>query len=474
MFNANSMSGNGAEQKALMLRLKFYLNLRWLVVVGIVAVTLVASTVFLIQFPTTPIFIICGIIAFYNLLLYFWTRRLTRDETSLHRRDAETSGYVQILLDLIALTALLHFTGGVENPFIFFYNIHTIAASKLLRRARAFQLTTLAVLMALLLIFLEFTGVVPHVNLVGFVGPEAYIQVSRVTSVTVTLIILAYTGTYVTTAIAGQMRRVNREVIQLRDQLLDRDEREIKRVSEEVTRLEGERRSFVRLLSVVAHDLQAPLVAVQSCISYVIDGYTGDVSESQKDWLQKASRRVDGLLTLIADLLDIPRIETGQIKREMREINLNDVVSRSTEGLDAIAEQKGIKLFLELPATSPVVFASNRRLQQVITNLANNAINYTRDGTVTIRIKEDEKGARVEVIDTGVGISPEDLPKLFSDFYRGSNVDVKGTGLGLSISKRIIEAHGGQIWAESPCAETGKGSRFTFTLPKLEKQNEMT
>jgi signal transduction histidine kinase len=101
-----------------------------------------------------------------------------------------------------------------------------------------------------------------------------------------------------------------------------------------------------------------------------------------------------------------------------------------------------------------------------LNNLITNAINYTREGTALVRVKECDNEIAVEVIDTGIGVPPGELPRLFDDFFRGSNAGKKGTGLGLSISKRIIEAHGGKIWAESPCPETGKGSRFTFTLPK--------
>jgi signal transduction histidine kinase len=102
----------------------------------------------------------------------------------------------------------------------------------------------------------------------------------------------------------------------------------------------------------------------------------------------------------------------------------------------------------------------------VITNLVSNAINYTPEGVVTVRVTEGDKDMRVEVMDTGIGIPAEDLPRVFDDFFRASNVEIKGTGLGLSIAKRIVEAHGGSIGVESPCPESNTGSKFTFTLPK--------
>jgi signal transduction histidine kinase len=334
--------------------------------------------------------------------------------------------------------------------------------------------------MAALLALLEYTGVVPHVNLQGFVLPYRYMQLSRVIGVLVALAALIYTITYATTEVLDALRRRQREVVELRDQLLEKRTRELEQVSAEVakleeerhrfsaevTKLEDERRHFVRFLGVVAHDLQAPLVATQSLLSYMLEGFTGDITDGQKDLMQRGVRRIDGLLTLITDLLDIPRIEAGQIEREMREISLNEVVKRSVEGLDSLARQKGLALKAELPQSSPEVYGSSRRLQQVVTNLVSNAINYTPEGMVLIRVTDSDNDVRVEVMDTGIGIPPQDIPRLFTDFFRGSNVQTKGTGLGLSISKRIIGAHGGKIWAESPCPETNRGSRFTFTLPK--------
>lgn len=242
--------------------------------------------------------------------------------------------------------------------------------------------------------------------------------------------------------------------------------RELEQCFIEVDKMEEERRNFVRFLSVVAHDLQSPLVATQSILSYIADGYTGEITDGQKDLMQRGIRRIDELLTLITDLLEIPRIEAGQLAREMQEISLNSVVKQAMVGLDNVAKRKGLALNVELPESSPRVHASSRRLQQVLINLVSNAINYTRDGMVLVRVKEYDSEVAVEVIDTGIGILPDEMPRIFDDFFRGSNAGPKGTGLGLSISKRIIEAHGGKIWAESPCPETGKGTKFSFTLPK--------
>lgn len=462
-------AGYMPELKALKVRLNVFVRMRWLVVLGIIAVTLFARYIFNISFPTLPVFIICVFILAYNLWMYLWSKRLAGEDSELVIKRAQTSGYVQVLLDLGILTVLLHYTGGITNPFVFVYVIHTTAASILLTKRRAYELTTIAVGMAALLAFLEYSGVISHVNLIGFIPADIYQQLNFVSSVIVTLALLAFTSTYITTAVAGELRQQHLKVDQLRDRILEEDERELQRISGEVNRLKDERTRFIRLLNVVTHDLQAPLVAVQSCISYVLDGYAGEATEGQKDWLQRGSRRIDGLLVLITDLLDIPRIELGQLKKEMTELALNEIVNRSLEGLEMLAKRKGLQFSVELPQTSPVIFGSGRRLQQVITNITNNAINYTKEGKIKISLAENEKEIRVDITDTGIGITPQDLPKLFDEFYRGSNVESKGSGLGLSIAKRIIIAHNGNIWAESPDSETGRGSRFVFTIPKQKK-----
>jgi len=124
-------------------------------------------------------------------------------------------------------------------------------------------------------------------------------------------------------------------------------------------------------------------------------------------------------------------------------------------------------LRVEMPEELPIIHAAPQRLRQVLNNLLSNAIKFTPPkGLITITVQDRGDHLQVEVMDTGVGIPPDDLPYVFDEFFRGRDVERAGTGLGLSIAKKIIEAHGGRIWAESPCTADGKGSKFTFTLPK--------
>ncbi len=256
------------------------------------------------------------------------------------------------------------------------------------------------------------------------------------------------------------------ELNQLKSDLLFEKTKELEQISKDVAKLKEEKRRIIGFLSAITHDLRAPLSATQSCLWAIADGYTGPITEEQRDLLQRSTRRIDGLFALISDLLDIPRIEAGQLIQEMKELSFNEVVERSMDSVERLAKEKGLTVTVDLPEVSPMMCGSSRRLQQVLTNLLSNAINYTDEGGILLRVTDAEDELRVEVSDSGVGIPPQDLPKLFHDFFRGSNVKSDGTGLGLSLSRRIVEAHAGKMCAESPCPETGRGSRFTFTLPK--------
>jgi signal transduction histidine kinase len=231
------------------------------------------------------------------------------------------------------------------------------------------------------------------------------------------------------------------------------------------SRLRSSRDTLAHVLSIASHDLKAPLAAVESYHQVMLNGYAGEVTDKQKDMLVRSSERIKGLLNLIDNILDISRIEARELK--MEEMSLLKVVSSTTDVIERLAAEKGVHLEVFVPEDLPMITGAPNRLEQVFTNLLGNAVKFTPEGgAVTLRVSEEDKDIMVEVMDTGVGIDPDDLPKIFTDFYRGIRVDSAGAGLGLPVSKRIIEAHGGEIRAESPCPETGIGSKFTFTLPK--------
>ncbi len=241
----------------------------------------------------------------------------------------------------------------------------------------------------------------------------------------------------------------------------------LKDAIEERARLEEQRQRFLRFISIVAHDLKAPLAAIQSYFGVMLGGFSGPLTDKQRAMLERSSQRTQELLSLISDLLDISRIETGQVVQEMKNVSVCEVIGKAMEVVEAPAEKKGICIKTAVPSELSLVYASDVRLVQALVNLLTNAIKFTPPGG-EVRVTAEDTGGelRVNVSDNGIGVPEQDIPHLFEDFFRGSNAQEKGTGLGLSIVKRIAEAHAGSVAVKSPCPETGAGASFTLILPK--------
>jgi len=249
--------------------------------------------------------------------------------------------------------------------------------------------------------------------------------------------------------------------------LCDKDPKLGHRVTQEVSdRLSKAKRTLAHVLSVTSHDLRAPLATVQSSIDAVIGGFAGEINDTQKELLKGGKKRISDLISMIDNIVDISYVEIRGA--DFERLDPADVIATSIGDVLGIAENKEIGIENNVPKKSTTVLGIPKRLRQVFTNLLSNGIKFTPGGgKVTINAKDTDDKVQIEVIDSGVGIAPEELPKIFADFYRCMRVDGEGAGLGLAIAKRIIEAHGGNIWAESPDPASGKGSKFTVALPKV-------
>ena len=448
------------------MRMRVLVTMRWFAILAIIAVSLVASFIFNIGFESLPVVAVCLFIGIYNIVMLFLIKKLAGAQVEFVVRRVKAYLYASIVLDMASLVVLIHYTGGIENPFVFLIILHVILAGIVLSYKTTYLIATAALLMIAAMALLEYAGVIPHENLTGYLRSDIYHQVTYIIAVLVALAVLLYSSAYLTTAISGELKKRQRQIVALTQKELKEKEEELTVSAKEIDKLEEEKKRFLTFLGMAAHDLKSPLAAIQGLLWLILTGYTGKISDKQREMLDRSSRRIDDLVNLISDLLDIPRIEAGQLVQEMKEISLIDLIKRSADEFTPVAKEKGLDITIEVPETMTKVKGSDLRLRQVLSNLISNALNYTLWGSVTIRASEGESEEQVEIIDTGIGILPQELPNLFTDFFRGSNVSVKGTGLGLSISKRIIEAHGGRIWAESPVDGTSKGSKFTFTLPK--------
>ena len=227
-----------------------------------------------------------------------------------------------------------------------------------------------------------------------------------------------------------------------------------------VRRLETVRRDFISNLS---HELRTPLASLKALTETLQDGALTD-PEAAPRFLGRIATEVDALTQMAQELLDLSKIESGQVELVLRKVEPLAVLRSATDRMHLQAERAGVHLTLDA-SPCPSVQADASRLEQVLVNLIHNAVKFTkRGGTVTLSATQENDAVIFAVRDTGAGIPADDLPRIFERFYRVEKSRTgSGTGLGLSISKHIVEAHGGKIWAES---REGEGSTFSFSIPK--------
>ncbi|MFZ5878215.1 MAG: sensor histidine kinase [Chloroflexota bacterium] len=225
-------------------------------------------------------------------------------------------------------------------------------------------------------------------------------------------------------------------------------------------RLETVRRDFISNLS---HELRTPLASLRALTETLQDGALEDPPAAHR-FLGQISVEVDALTQMVAELLELSRIESGQIALDLKPASASELLSSAAGRMRLQAERAGLSLRVEPEAGLPRVCADRSRLEQVLVNLIHNAVKFTRPGGEVALLAEPAEGAVCFVVrDTGVGIPADDLSRIFERFYKSDRSrSGGGTGLGLSIARHIVEAHGGRIWAES---RQGEGSSFFFTIP---------
>ncbi|MGZ8595969.1 MAG: sensor histidine kinase, partial [Actinomycetota bacterium] len=231
------------------------------------------------------------------------------------------------------------------------------------------------------------------------------------------------------------------------------------RMSGELEQLERSRRDLV---ANVSHELRTPIAAIRAHLENLLDG----VEQPNPETLQVMLTQSERLGRLVEQLLDLSKLESGEVPLHREEVPLASLVSQVVSEIDVARSDRGVAVRSRVPDDLPAVDADRERVHQVLFNLVDNAVRFTPEGgEVAIEAHRHNGSVEVTVADTGVGISPEHLPRLFERFYRVDPARARedgGTGIGLAIARSVVEAHGGHIKAES---EQGKGSVFTFDLP---------
>lgn len=427
-------------------RAHWLIRLRWLAGLAVALSTFVCVRVFGIVLEEQALYGIAALLLVYNAVLFVLVRRLSARGGDRGLRGVKRTISFQMSADLVILTVLLHYSGGVENPLAFFFIFHMIIASILLSVWESYLQATLAVMLFGLLALLEYGGAISHHCLTGFVRHCQYQEGRYVLGSFFVFAVTLYLVVYMASYIAVRLRRAERAQAQANAQLREKD-----RIKDQ----------YVARLT---HDIKGHLAAIQTCLAVVIgESINGQVA----DFADRAYRRTQKLTAFVKMLLKLTRMRLNG-KLDMQVFPLDEVVRCAVATVQNRAEGKGIHLTCELKGSAPRVSADRTAIEETIVNLLLNAIKYTPEGgTISVETRTEGDSAVVGISDTGIGVPQAELARIFDEFYRASNarqVERDGTGLGLSLAKQVVELHEGSI---SVLSTGGLGTTFRVVLPRV-------
>ncbi|OHD74926.1 MAG: hypothetical protein A2177_11215 [Spirochaetes bacterium RBG_13_68_11] len=424
---------------------RWFINLRWIAAGGVLAALGVAVAFTRLELPFPVLFLLSVILACVNATYWLFFHVLRREQLAQGELAAFLS--VQVVGDYLLLFFLIYFTGFLENPLVFFFVFHTLLTAYLFRTGTALVFAGGLVAVFAATVGAEYAGLIPHHALFPSADPAAYVlQLPlRGAGLAGTIAISAYLMTSIKRRIAEKGRRVEIE--------LDR-----------YKTLDRVKSNF---LLQVTHELRGPLAAINGYHEMIARGITGESTPRTLETIGKASRRTDNLLTMIDEMIDFAYMTADlRPKLEAAPLAVAELIGETLDSCSALADTKRMRVQTHCPPG--LELRANRDLMRVIlANLLTNALKYSPEGsTVTITAGADGGEVCLMVKDEGIGIPPEELDRIFEEFYRtrrARELERDGTGLGLSILKMAVEDLGGRIAVTS---EVDKGSSFFVYLPQ--------
>jgi len=439
----------------------WFIKLRYTVVVMLSIFLFFTVFIFKINYSETQLIaglIIIVSILSYNVILHHLRKYVRFD---VHRFNPLYLSLFQIVLDLIALLLLVHYTGGIESPLYMNFVFLVIIGSLILPGTLVYTMATVFVLAFAALTALEHFQVIPHHSINGLLSFPLYNNPYYVGAFLFTFAFITFVSVYLTNGMARQLYKREKDLV---DSM------------QKINAAEKEKQKYIMG---IVHEIKTPIVAVASYIDIILQKFLGPIDETVEEKLVRAKNRTDEGIQMINDVLNVSKL-TLYDQYDEEEVDIYEIVSGVVKRRKISADAHLIKLNLfDVRDKKEKIKGDKFLLDIAFSNLIGNSIKYGVDhGNVEVTINNDSSNLIIEVCDDGVGIPENELPKIFKDFYRAANVKkiiAEGSGLGLSVVKRIVERHGGTIKAESPSRLAKKdypGTRFTIELPFHRKEKD--
>ncbi len=437
------------QNSPLVARAYWLIRLRWLAVLGVIAASAIAGRIFDIPVRLREISLVAAALALYNLAFFLAARYIEKTQDGKSDRIIKFLIDVQIAMDLITLTTLLHYSGGIENPFVLYFVFHMVIASILLSTRESYLHATFAILVFGFMVLLEFKGIIPHhclkVQGNGHLREDGLYISGSLFAFATTLYLVVYMTNFITSRLRQQEQAYREANIQLKQKDRVKDE----------------------YVERVTHDVKGHLAAIQSCLGVLADNLAGPLSERQSEFVNRAHNRTKKLSLFVKTLLKLTQLRLSE-RIEKDAFLLSEPVCSAVESARPRAKDKSITLSSNIQATGGRISGNRFSIEEMITNMLLNAIKYTpANGTVQVNLTDRGDKLLIEIADTGIGIPTGEIDNVFDEFFRATNArdsEPDGTGLGLSIVRQIVERHGGTIWVEST---QGRGSTFKLLLPTV-------
>jgi signal transduction histidine kinase len=438
-------------------RLRWFARLRWL---AVAALALASPAGPWLGLPTAwpSLAVVAGLVAVYNVIFELHLRRLS--EADQPYANLRSVAIVHMLTDLGALLVVVHFTGGCRSLVLPFMVFHMAIGTIMISTKIMYVLAGATCSVTVAMFVLEHHQLIDSHAVHLSVGEDASALCSLNAAM---LVVLLFGVVYLTDSVTGRFKQRSMALFKTSEKLRTRSE-ELQRLLLE--REESERRKS-HYMRISAHQLRSPLGTIKTSLQVLVDGILEPGSDQGHRLLAGAAERVDDLLTIVNDLLELAKMREGRAKAPWaRNFFINQLIADIFDAMTPIAQDRRVELVPDIQGVALLDWGVPPDLVYVFENLIHNAITYSHEGgTVTVSLMVDGGVVTVVVADEGIGI-PDDLQAdVFLEFVRAPNAKEYaegGNGLGLSIVKEGVEMHGGEVSVES---ELGRGSRFTVRLP---------